>query len=165
MMLRTVLVTAALAHPALADSWGVVETPAAFAVSDGQASVFRPGVMPALGYYIANDRGALGIRARAGVLRDGPAPGMNFADPKTGGLVSGGVAFRLGVHSGWIEGVAGAGITGSDTVPVFEAGTGWDFHAGSVDIGPSARFVHVVAPSSDRLGSADLVLVGVGLRF
>ena len=162
---RTVLVFVTLTQPAIADTFGVVETPAAFAVSDAQSDLFHPGVMPALGLYTGNDRGAIGIRARAGVLFDGPSPGAHFMDPSSGGLATGGIAFRFGTHAGWLEGVAGGGVTGHDFVPVVEAGAGWDFSVGSVGVGPSARYVHVVASSSERLGNADLVLVGIDVRF
>ena len=48
----------------------MVEAPAAIAVSDAQAGVFRPGAMPAFGAYADNGWLALGARARAGILRE-----------------------------------------------------------------------------------------------
>ena len=122
--------------------------------------------MPAFGLYA--DRGVLafGVRARAGVLRDGPAPSGHLEDPGLGGLATGGIAMRASYHGGWAEVVGGAGLTGHDFVPAFEGGVGWDFQSGAFDFGPSARLVHVVGDSSmDRLGSADLLLVGLDVQF
>jgi outer membrane protein OmpA-like peptidoglycan-associated protein len=87
-------------------------------------------------------------------------------DPGMGGLATLGLAVRLAHGPAWIEGVAGAGMTGPDWVPAIEAGVGWTFAAGAVDIGPSARVLHVVARDPmDAFGSANLVLVGVDARF
>jgi outer membrane protein OmpA-like peptidoglycan-associated protein len=149
-----------------ADGWVVAEAPAAVAVSDAQSGAFRAGVMPALGFYTDNGTTALGVRLRAGILRNGPAPGGHLSDPGVGGLGTAGVALRFASHGLWIEGVAGGGITGRDLVPSVEAGVGWDFAAGSVDLGPSARYVRVVSRDAmAAFGSADLVLVGVDVRF
>ena len=69
---------------ARADTWLALEAPAAIPVSDVQAGVFRTGVMPAFGLYA--DRGVLafGVRARAGVLRDGPAPSGSLEESRPG---------------------------------------------------------------------------------
>ncbi len=149
-----------------ADRWLTAEAPAALAVSEPQSSAFRTGVMPAVGAY--TDRGmlALGLRMRAGVLRDGPAPEGNLSDPGLGGLATAGLAVRLGIHDGWLEGVVGGGVTGDDWVPAFEAGAGWTFTTRSFDIGPSVRYLRVVSRDSmATLGSADLLLIGVDFRF
>jgi OOP family OmpA-OmpF porin len=164
----TAAVVASLAAPraSQADTWVTAETPAAFAVSDAQSGVFRPGVMPAFGVYAQRGHLALGVRARFGVLANGPAPTDHSMDPSTGGLATGGAALRLwGARGAWIEGVAGGGVTGHDAVPVFELGTGWDFAVGAVDLGPSLRIVHVVSDGTDRLGSADLALVGLDVKL
>ncbi len=158
-----VCVLCAVAH---ADTWLVAEAPAAIPVSDAQAGVFRPGLMPAFGVYSEHGVIAVGARVRAGILRNGPAPGDHFADPGTGGLVTGGFALRTTLHGWWVEGVVGAGMTGHDSVPVYEAGAGWDFSRGALDFGPSVRLVHVVGNTSmDTFGSADLVLVGVDVQL
>jgi outer membrane protein OmpA-like peptidoglycan-associated protein len=153
-----------------ADGWLVAEAPAAVAISEPQSGLFRTGVMPALGAYTDNGIVALGLRMRAGVLRNGPAPAGQLGDPGMGGLGTVGVALRLALHGPWngpwIEGVAGGGITGRDVVPAIEAGVGWDFAAGPVDVGPSARYVRVVSRAPDAsLGSANLLLVGIDVRF
>lgn len=155
----------AVGSTAHAGPWLVAEAPAAIPVSDAQSGVFRPGLMPAFGVYA--DRGPLsfGARLRAGVLRNGPAPGDHLSDPGTGGLVTGSLAVRATSHGFWIEGVAGGGVTGRDFVPAMEAGVGWDFSRGAFDFGPSARYVHVVGNRMDQFGSADLVLIGVDVQF
>ena len=164
-VLRSLALVSAAATAAHADTWIVAEAPAAIPVSDAQSGVFRPGIMPAFGLY--DDRGAiaLGARVRAGVLRNGPAPGDNLNDPGVGGLVTAGVALRGAYRGGWIEAVGGAGVTGRDFVPVVEAGLGWDFSRGTLDLGPSVRYVRVVAHPAMGFGSADLVLVGLDVRF
>ena len=149
-----------------ADGWLVAEAPAAVAISDPQSGMFRAGVMPAIGLYTDNGIAALGLRMRAGVLRNGPAPGNHLDDPGLGGLGTAGVALRIGAHGAWLEGVAGGGLTGRDLVPAIEAGVGWDFAVGAVDIGPSARYLRVVSRDPEAaLGSANLVLFGMDVRF
>lgn len=152
--------------PAMADGWFVVEAPAAIAVSDVQDSVFRPGVMPALGVYADNGRLALGLRVRAGVLRNGPAPGNGLDDPGVGGLATGGLAFRFLFGHAWTEVVVGGGITGHDVVPAVEAGVGWGLEVGKLTIGPSLRYIRVYSRDTmSAFGTADLAVVGVDVRF
>jgi outer membrane protein OmpA-like peptidoglycan-associated protein len=164
-LLATILILA----PGLAaadDGWLVTEAPAAIATSDAQAGVFRPGIMPAIGLYAQNHHYAIGARLRAGILRDGAAPGDHLKDPGTGGLATLGLAFRLPIGPVWAEAVAGGGITGSDFVPAFEAGIGYALAVGDIDIGPSVRYVRLVKHDPmATLGSADLALVGIDVRF
>lgn len=151
---------------AQADSWLIAEAPAAVAISDAQAGLFRLGAMPAVGGYAAAEHYAVGLRMRAGVLRNGPSPGNNLADPGLGGLVTGSLAFRVFGAGMWAELAGGGGLTGSDLVPTLEAGAGMLVRAGSVDLGPGVRYVRVV--SNDRMdsyGSADLVLLGLDVRW
>ncbi|MEO7730109.1 MAG: OmpA family protein [Kofleriaceae bacterium] len=151
---------------ARAERWLVVEVPAAVPVSEPQSSTFRTGVMPAFGAYDDEGLFAFGLRLRVGVLRDGPPPTDHRVDPGMGGLGTAGFAVRLGVGDGWLEGVVGGGYTGHDLVPAVEAGVGWDFPAGSFDIGPSARFMQVISRDQmATLGSANLLLIGVDVRF
>lgn len=168
-MVRLLVLVLALGAPAVAraDGWLTAEAPASFAASAVQQGVFRPGVMPAVGVYASSERAAIGVRLRAGILRDGPAPDDPFRDPGTGGLLSGGLALRFPLPAGaWVEGVGGAGITGSDAAPVVELGVGWLTTVGDFDVGPSARVIHVVAtPDMDTLGSATLATVGVDIRI
>ena len=149
-----------------ADGWLVAEAPAAVAISEPQSGMFRAGVMPAIGLYTDNGIAALGLRVRAGVLRNGPAPGNHLDDPGIGGLGTAGIALRIAARGVWLEGVAGGGLTGRDLVPSIEAGIGWDFAVGAVDIGPSARYLRVVSRDPEAtLGSASLVLFGIDVRF
>ncbi len=160
----------ALPTPAHADGWFVVEAPVALATSTAQEGLFRPGVMPAIGAYAESVRRgvgvAFGLRVRGGVLRDGPSPAGGLADPGMGGLTTASVAMRVGKWGGWLELAGGGGVTGSDVVPAVEAGVGWTFEVGSVDVGPSVRYVRVVSRDTmDAFGTAELALVGVDLRF
>jgi outer membrane protein OmpA-like peptidoglycan-associated protein len=159
--LLATLITAAHADPFIA-----VDIDGAVPVSSAQAGVFRPGIMPAAGAYIGGEALAVGARLRFGVLRDGPAPDDHHADPSLGGLGSLGLAMRAHVHGAWLEGVVGAGVTGTDVAPVFEIGVGWQLAVGRLDIGPSARYVRVVAAHGmDTLGDAGIALVGVDVAF
>jgi outer membrane protein OmpA-like peptidoglycan-associated protein len=162
-----ILGTCLVAPPAMADSFFSLEIPSAFAVSSMQESAFRPGAMPAIGEYAVLGALAVGIRLRAGALRDGPAPATDshVVDPAAGGLITGGLAARLALGHGWIEMVTGVGMTGHDVVPAFEGGVGWAFDFDSFSIGPSARYVRLVASSSDNMGNADLVLLGVEVQL
>ncbi|HEY4243317.1 MAG TPA: OmpA family protein [Kofleriaceae bacterium] len=156
---------ALIPRAAAADVWATAEAPAALALSDAQAELFKPGAMPAIGLYVERHSLAIGVRARFGALANGPAPGMSRSDPHLGGLGTLGLAIRVGVGGPWLEGVFGGGITGSDVVPAVEAGVGWTFRAGRVDVGPSARFVRLFAEGSDRLGAASLLVVGIDVRI
>jgi outer membrane protein OmpA-like peptidoglycan-associated protein len=166
--MKSVFVLGALlgaASTAHADRWMTVELPSAFAVSQMQEQVFRPGAMPAVGGYLTHGRFAVGVRLRAGVLRSGgQAPG-NLMDPGDGGLLAAGLAGRVTLGGGFVELVVGGGITGSDVVPELELGAGWLVDVGSFDVGPSVRFVRVVASQADMLGDANLVLAGIDFRF
>lgn len=164
--LLAALVVGLVPTAASAEGWLVAEAPAAIAVSEAQAGVFRPGAMPALGAYADNGWFAIGARVRGGVLRNGPSPGDGLADPGVGGLLTAGLAMRLHSHGAWVEGTVGGGITGEDLVPAVEAGVGYMFQVGDYDVGPSARFVRVI--SNDAMaafGSADLVLLGVDISW
>lgn len=156
------------AGTASADKWMSAELPTAVAVSDVQEQAFRPGAMPAVGAYLSlGSHFAVGIRGRAGVLRDRVASplGGNRMDIQTGGLATAGLAGRVIFGGAYFELVGGGGITGSDIVPTFEGGIGYLFDFEHVSVGPSVRYVRVQAASSDALGSADLALVGVDFQF
>jgi outer membrane protein OmpA-like peptidoglycan-associated protein len=160
------LVILGVAGTASADTWLSAELPTAVAVSDMQEQTFRAGAMPAVGGYLAlGDHFALGMRVRAGVLRNGAAPGGNFMDPSTGGLATAGFAARAIAGGAFFEVVAGGGVTGSDVVPAFEAGVGYMFDFEHMAVGPSAHYVHLVAGSGATFGSADLVLIGVDVQL
>lgn len=165
-LLGTTLFGLSSTERARADGWLVAETPIAFAVSDAQQGAFRPGIMPAFGAYMEGPRVALGLRMRAGVLRNGPDPGGNLEDPGLGGLATASAAARLPIRRGWVELALGGGVTGGDLVPAVEAGAGWQLAAGAFDVGPSVRYVRVVSRGDmASFGSADLLLAGIDVRF
>ncbi|MBZ0235911.1 MAG: hypothetical protein K8M05_26525, partial [Deltaproteobacteria bacterium] len=151
-----------------AEPWLAAEVPAAFAVSDAQASSFRGGAMPAVGLYgRAASLVALGVRGRAGVLGDASSAMTSAGGleaPRWGGLATLSMAVRVGGTRPWIEGAAGGALTGTDVVPAFEVGAGWMSRAGSVEVGPSLRYLHVRDAAGPGLGSAGIVLVGLELR-
>ncbi len=115
-----------------------------------------------------------GARLRTGLLSDGPAPAdTSLADPGVGGLHVLGLGLRLrpmaffdpSAERGsalWIDLDAGAGLTGDFVRPVFDVGVGWNIDVGPLDIGPFARFSHVLHfddPLDDR--SAFVLSLGV----
>ena len=152
--------------PVRADAWVVAEAPAAMAISEAQEGVFRPGAMPALGGYLDFGYLAVGLRLRAGVLRDGPQPGGNLEDPQLGGLATGAMALRGLWRGGWAEIAGGGGVTGHDLVPAVELGVGWHLGVGGVDVGPSVRYLRVVAGGGmETFGTAELALIGLDVRF
>lgn len=168
MSLRTYLGLALLAIPgaALADGFLSVEAPAALPISSMQEGAFKAGVMPAVGLYADNGWLAGGLRLRAGILRNGPAPGAGISDPGTGGLMTLSLAMRVHHKGLWAELAGGGGITGGDAVPAVEVGVGFDFAVGDFAIGPAVRFVDVIERDQmSTLGSASLALVGVDVQW
>ncbi len=155
------------AGPAHAQVWFSAEAPLAFAASDTQRDLFEPGFLPAAGIYAGASRAAVGLRLRAGFLADGSAPASEGReDPGTAGLVSTTLAGRVRLSNGWVEAAAGGGVTGSTLAPTFELAVGWTFARTAIELGPSARYVRIVSTNEmDAFGSADLVLVGLDLRF
>jgi len=153
---------------AVAEPWLTAEVPAAFAVSDAQAESFRGGAMPAVGLYgRAASAVALGVRGRAGVLGDASSAmtsARGLVDPRWGGLATLSMAVRVGGTRPWIEGAAGGALTGTDVVPAVELGAGWLSSVGSLELGPSVRYLHVRDAGGPGLGSAGIVLVGLELR-
>lgn len=136
------------------------------AISQAQEGVFRPGAMPALGGYLELGSVAFGVRLRAGVLRDGPAPSGNVRDPSLGGLATAALAVRGQWFGAWVELAGGGGVTGQDLVPAFEVGAGWHRRAGAIEWGPSVRYLRVMAQSDmEAFGTAELALLGVDVRF
>lgn len=140
-----------------ADGWLVAEAPVA--IANTPSGQLRSGVMPALGLYTDGGALALGVRMRAGVLRAGPG------DAGAERIGIGGVALRFTGRGPWIEGVAGAGIAAGQVVPSLEAGVGWAFDVGPVDLGPSAHYVHLAGTSQVASGAAGVLLVGIDVRF
>src|SRR3569832_1352985 len=139
------VVLLASAGTASADRWMSAELPTAVAVSDVQEQVFRPGAMPAVGGYLQlSSHFAVGVRARAGVLRDRlKAPILtdaNRMEPATGGLATAGLAARAMFGGAYVELVAGGGITGAGGGPAGGAGAGGGGGGERGAGGPSARY-------------------------
>lgn len=124
------------------------------------------------------------FRARAIVLGDGPAPppDTGFLDPGVGTLytLTGGLRLRTdGIGQTlpepeatglWIEIDIGAALTGSIARPTFEASVGflWDAGgtegAGHLDIGPFARFVHVLQTDEKGIDANSTYLITAGIE-
>jgi outer membrane protein OmpA-like peptidoglycan-associated protein len=156
----------AFAAPAHAEVWLGAEAPLAVAISDGQRGVFRPGLLPAGGLYVGRGPFALGLRVRAGFLRDGAPPSSDREDPSTGGLISTTAAVRLKLGGLWVEGAAGVGLTGTTVAPTVELAVGVSFTNERFELGPSARYVQVRSTDEmDSFGTAELLLVGLDVRF
>ena len=84
----------------------------------------RIGAIPAGGLHVGTTHLAIGLRMRAGVLRDGAAPGGNLGDPGMGGLVTAILAARVRYAGAGLERVAGRGFTGANAVPALDVGIG-----------------------------------------
>ncbi len=156
-----------VATPAVADTYLDVDAAGAVPVSSAQASVFRSGVMPSLGVFGGTEALAVGARLRMGVLRDGPAPDGNRMDPGLGGVASLGFALRFSHAGAFVEGVAGAAVTGSDVAPALEVGIGYQLAVGSLAIGPSVRYLRLVSSSNgmSSLGDAGISLIGIDIGY
>jgi outer membrane protein OmpA-like peptidoglycan-associated protein len=129
-----------------------------------QRSLFGPGGSAALGAYPCfGAHVCAGLRLRAALFADGPAPDPTHRDPGLGGLAALAPALRIRWgHGIWLESAAGAGLTGPLLRPVLEAGAGVSFTAGSASIGPFVRYLHLVQPGSGLMGAdSKLGLVGV----
>lgn len=144
---------------------------------------FQPGGGGAIGALFAGLPFILGsVRVTGIVLGDGPAPvDTRFADPGVGTLYTLTAGMRLrtdGLGQAlpepeatgfWIEIDVGAALTGSLARPAFEAAIGflWDAGAtdlaGHVDIGPVARFVHVLQTDERGIDDNSTYLVTLGL--
>jgi outer membrane protein OmpA-like peptidoglycan-associated protein len=150
------------------------EAPAAVPLSAAQRDRFGVGGMPALALYRSLSPWILlGGRIRAGLLSDGNAPPTGTKDPGAGGFGSASVALRLRLPDAysrgtgpWVEVVGGGGITGKEVRFAWEAGLGWGFRAGPVDVGPSIRVLRVEDPGGPMsLGTATILLAGVEFAF
>ena len=151
-----------------------VEAPVAIPLSEPLRDRFGAGTMPAISASLPVGRWTLlGLRLRGGFLSNGAPPSDRaIRDPAMGGLMVLSATGRFRPLAGrqpdsratglWIEMGAGPGLTGRLVRAVGEAAIGWNFRRGGWIFGPSARYLHVVQPSS-ALDSADgqLALLGV----
>ena len=168
----TLTLVALLAPAAVRAQWVVsLDVDGALAVSEPQASEFGPGGSVGLGVYRAFTPWLLvGVRARGTLLTDGPAPtDVTLADRGAGGLATVGPSLRLrplgvrGDGSGpFLEGSAGAALTGDLTRVSFEAGFGWLFGAGFIALGPTVRYLQILQPQGGlRESDARIVMIGL----
>jgi len=149
------------------------------AVAEPQVDQYGPGGTLAIGAYRSLAPWVLvGARLRGSVFADGDPPANPlYEDQPAGGLFTLSAALRLRVASAddprrgtgpWIEVAGGPGLTDGLVRGVVEAGIGWAFEAGAVDIGPALRYQHVfhdaVADNGPlQPGDANLLIVGVEL--
>ena len=141
------------------------------AVSEPEASEFGPGGSVGLGVYRAFTPWLLvGARARGTLLSDGPEPtDVTLANRGVGGLATVGPSLRvrplavLGDGSGpFLEGSAGAALTGNLARVSVEAGVGWLFGAGFVAIGPTVRYLQILQQQGGlRESDARIVMIGL----
>ena len=154
-----------------------LEPAAAMTLGNPQGDWFNPGLSGALTISRSlHAKVAMSVRLRGAFFFDGPAPAeeTGFADPGTGTLSTLGVGLRLrpfgssdSVVRGtgfWIEGGGGVALTGDLWRAELEAGMGFAFPVGRVDVGPALRYVHVVQPSGQLVSNDGHVLV-LGLDF
>lgn len=159
---------------------GMMGLPGDLAGSDGsepQLDLFAPGATLSAGVSVPLARWVLlGARVRGGMLFDGDAPqDPGRADPGIGSLYTLTANVRLRPFGGgpqrargtgfFLEGGGGGALTGDLTRGMFEAGLGYGFAVGGVDLAPVARYLQIVQPSQDdRPDAADARLVMIGLE-
>ncbi len=175
-----VLTLLGLSRSAVADEPWLLSIEPALQVSVGAPyrDWYRPGASVALTIRRALGRRVLlGATLRTGFLADGPppAPETGFADPGIGTLSGLTLNARLRLTAPpdpargtglWIEGGGGVALTGELWRPLLDVGVGWGFELGRVDLGPMARYLHVVQPNGQLQPSdGHLLLVGFELTF
>ena len=165
--------------PAAADEpWLLgIEASAGIPLTDPQRDLYRPGVFGSLALHrpVASWL-LLGARVRGGLLFDGPAPAdATRADPGLGTLGALELSIRLRPARAddprrgtgpFIDIGGGVGLTGEEIRGVLDAGIGWGFATGNVDLAPVARYVQVLQPQGGLDGrDAKLLLLGIELTF
>ena len=139
-----------------------------FGVGAGAAGALRVPMVPWL---------LGGARISGFFLADGPAPAdTRLVDPGLGGMGALTLALRFRPEpfyspdsvtrdTGlWIEVGAGGGVTGDILRPVFDVGVGWNLEIGPVDLGPAARFMHVLH-FDDPIDSRGAFILTVGMEI
>ena len=113
---------------------------------------------------------------RGGWLTNGPAPAdVGLKDPGVGGLGTFGLVARLRPSGAaddprrgtglFFEAGGGLALTGGLARGTIEAGVGYGFEVGAVDLAPVVRYLHVFQPSRNQLDDRDAVLLLVGLEL
>ena len=146
-------------------------------LSNPQWNQYGPGGSLAVGGYRSLAPWVLiGARLRGSVFTSGDAPDNPlYEDQPAGGLYTLSAALRFRFASGddprrgtgpWVEFAGGPGLTDDLVRGTVEAGIGWNFEAGAVDLGPAIRYQHVF--HDDMLDNgplqpedAKLILVGL----
>jgi outer membrane protein OmpA-like peptidoglycan-associated protein len=146
-------------------------------IGEPQRSLFGPALSGTLaGYRSLSRRFLLGLSLRGAILFDRGGSDPTRADPGAGGLGSLSLAGRLRPFDDgpeysravgfWLEGAAGAGLTGKLFRPAFEAGMGYGISVAPIVLSPMVRYVHVLQPGQGNEGSdAHLALAGVELML
>lgn len=143
-------------------------------VGDPQSGMFGPGGAAAVAIHRPLGSVLLpGLRLRGGLLSDAGAPDdPGRVDPGAGGFASLALALRVRPFGGsddvrrgtgpFVEVAAGPALTGSLWRAGVEAGLGWGFELGPVDVAPTLRYLQIVEPDQSLDGrDARLVLAGV----
>lgn len=167
--------------PALADEpWLLsLEGSAAIPLAAPQSEWFGPGGSLAVTLLrsVASPL-AVGVRTRAGLLADGPAPSdATLADPGMGSFFGLSLGARLRLEAlwdssprrgtgPWVEAFGGAALTGPVMRPALEVGLGWGIELGDIDLAPVARWTTIFEVDSQLApSSAHLLLLGVEVTF
>ncbi|MCB9632366.1 MAG: OmpA family protein [Sandaracinus sp.] len=154
-----------------------LELDGAVPLSRPQRDWFRPGGAGAVTLWrFVHPAVGLGLRVRGGWLSDGPAPrDLGLKDPGVGGLGTLGAMLRWRPitrtedprrGTGLFVDVGGGGaLTGGLVRGSVEAGLGWGFEVGSVDLAPVVRYLRVFQPNGDQLDTRDAQILLVGLEL
>jgi outer membrane protein OmpA-like peptidoglycan-associated protein len=168
----------ALSSPARADEpWLLgAEASALVPLGEPQATLFGPGGSLAVSAYHPLTPWLLGgARLRLGLLSNGEAPTRaNQLDPGLGGFGALTAALRVrpsgfGADDGsradgfYAEVALGAALTGTRARFTAEAGLGYLFRAGPIDLGPTARFTQILEPQG-ALDDRDAFLLVAGVE-
>ncbi|MBN1654058.1 MAG: OmpA family protein [Deltaproteobacteria bacterium] len=158
-----------------------VEVTGALPLTEPQTALFNPGGSVAAGLlYPFHSMLLGGVRTRLGLLLDASstsddADRESWADRATGGFGALGAVLRFRPFGGgddvrrgtglFLEAAGGGALTGELIRPSFDAGLGWGFELGIVDIAPTVRFFQVIhnGDLDDRDGR--LLLFGAELSF
>jgi outer membrane protein OmpA-like peptidoglycan-associated protein len=153
-----------------------VEATGILPLTEPQSKVFNPGGSIALGVlYPVHPMVLIGAGARLGLLLDANAHLNNWANPGTGGFgtLNGVVRLcpfnsdddaRRGVGP-FIEASGAGALTGKLIRPGFDAGLGWGFELGPIDLAPTVRYMHIIHWGGLDPRDARLLLFGVEISF
>ncbi len=162
------------AEPVLVD----VELTGGLPLTEPQTSLFNPGGSLAFGLlYPFHSSLLLGVRTRLGLLLDSSTEIETWADRATGGFGTVGAVLRFRPFSFgdsddprrgtglFLEGAGGGAITGELIRPSFDAGLGWGFELGVLDIAPTVRYLQIIHEGDLDDRDARIVLFGAELTF